>query len=104
MELYEQAAVVHDRRTLLEFVKALIADREEVAKGAVSPSLPYGRGANGWENGSIEAFLEAESTNFGVTQGCRLPTRGVNSRLFSFAGRFTNNKAVVAARRRRCVR
>ena len=99
MELYEQTAV-HDRRTLLEFVKALIADREEVAKEAVSPSLPYGRGANG----SIEAFLEAESTNFGVTQGCRLPTRGVNSRLFSFAGRFTNNKAVVAARRRRCVR
>ena len=104
MELYEQAAAVHDRRTLLEFVKALIADREEVAKEAVSPSLHYGRGANGWENGSIEAFLEAESTNFGVTQGCRLPTRGVNSRLFSFAGRFTNKKAVVAARRRRCVR
>ena len=74
LELYEQTAAVHDRRTLLEFVKALIADREEVAKEAVSPSLPYGPGANGWENGSVEAFLEAasawaESTNFGETQG-----------------------------------
>jgi hypothetical protein len=75
MDLYEQADAVHDRRTLLEFVKALVADREdEVAKEAVSPSPPYGPGANGWENGSIEAFLDAanrwaESTNFGETQG-----------------------------------
>ena len=60
---------------LLEFVRALIADREnEVAKGAQSPSPRYGPGADGWENGTIEDFLDAasrwaESTNFGERQG-----------------------------------
>jgi len=75
MELHEQADEVYDQRTLLEFVAALIADRDdEVAKEVRTPSSPYGAGANGWENGTIEAFLDAgrrwaESTNFGETQG-----------------------------------
>lgn len=60
---------------LLEFIKALVADREdELAKEALSASAPYGPGANGWENGSIESFLDAgsrwaDTTNFGQTQG-----------------------------------
>ena len=75
MELDERADAVCDERSLLDFVRALIADREdEVAKEAVSPSSPYGPGANGWENTRIEDFLGAasswaESTNFGQTQG-----------------------------------
>jgi hypothetical protein len=75
MELHEQADAVSDWRTLLAFARALIADREEeVAKEKESPSSPYGPGANGWENGRIEDFLEAatrwaESTRFGETQG-----------------------------------
>ena len=75
MELHEQADAVFDRRTLLEFVRALIADREdEVAKEASTPSSPYAAGANGWENSTIEGFLDAASrwagsTNFGETQG-----------------------------------
>jgi hypothetical protein len=75
MSLHELADAVHDPRSLLEFVRALVADREdEVAKERVSPSPPYGPGANGWENGTIEAFLEAasawaEATNFGEKQG-----------------------------------
>jgi hypothetical protein len=75
MELHEQADAVSDWSSLLAFVKALIADREaEIAKENQSPSPPYGPGANGWENGSIEGFLDAasrwaESTNFGEKQG-----------------------------------
>ena len=75
MELDERADAVHDGHTLLEFVKALIADRQdELAKESRSPPSPYGAGANGWENGTIEGFLGAasawaESTSFGETQG-----------------------------------
>ena len=75
MDLFEQADAVHDQRTLLKFVKALVLDREdEVAKEALSPSPSQDSGANGWENGSIEAYLDAagrwaETTNFGQTQG-----------------------------------
>ncbi|MGA3081688.1 MAG: hypothetical protein ABSD44_09945 [Terracidiphilus sp.] len=62
---------VVDSKSFLEFVRALIADREdEIQKEKICPSSPYGPGANGWENGSIEAFLDAavswaEATNFG---------------------------------------
>ena len=56
-DLLEQ---VTDRESFLAFVRALAADREdEVAKEQVQPSSPYGPGANGWENATIEAFLEA---------------------------------------------
>jgi hypothetical protein len=66
---------VCDSTTFLEFVKELIADREDEArKEEITPSPPYGSGANGWENGTIEAFLEAavawaEASEFGVQQG-----------------------------------
>lgn len=75
MDLHEQADAVCDERTLLEFIKALVADRvEEGTKEAISPSSPFGPGANGWENGTIEDFLDAASrwaasTNFGEAQG-----------------------------------
>ncbi|MFT3665029.1 hypothetical protein [Piscinibacter sp.] len=67
--------LVKDEATLLAFVNALRLDRiEEDEKERPSPSSPYGPGANGWENRTIEAFLGAasawaESTNFGLTQG-----------------------------------
>jgi hypothetical protein len=51
---------VCDEVTFVTFITALATDREdEVAKEKASPSSPYGPGANGWENGSIEAFLGA---------------------------------------------
>jgi hypothetical protein len=60
MELIEKLDMVTDRDSFFAFVAALIADREdEVAKEKVNPSPAYGPGANGWENGSIEAYLEA---------------------------------------------
>ena len=60
MELHEAADTVTDSAGFLDFVRELIADREdEVKKEKVHPSSRYGPGANGWENGSIESFLEA---------------------------------------------
>jgi hypothetical protein len=60
MTLDELLKRVENRDTFLEFVAALAADRaDEVAKEKARPSNPYGQGANGWENGTIEAFLDA---------------------------------------------
>ena len=68
---------VKDEATFLEFVRALVKDREEeIAQEGIRPSPPFGPGARGWENGTIEAFLEAaaawaEDTSFGDSQGLR---------------------------------
>jgi len=59
-DLTTKLEAVCDEATLVEFIVALAGDREEeVAKENARPSFPYGPGANGWENGSIEAFLGA---------------------------------------------
>ena len=66
---------VGDLDSFLAFVGALIDDRvSDVAKQRTQPIDPFGRGPNGWENHSIEAFLEsalrwAEATRMGQTQG-----------------------------------
>jgi hypothetical protein len=59
-QLIEKLEAVVDRESFLVFVKALIADREdEVKKEKVNPSSPWGAGTNGWENGTIERYLDA---------------------------------------------
>jgi hypothetical protein len=66
---------VHDRESFFAFVAALAADRRaSVAAELQTPSSPHGSQAGGWENVTIEAFLEAalawaESTEMGVSQG-----------------------------------
>lgn len=51
---------VNDGASVLAFVRLLIKDRVyEVEKKSVSPSSPYGPGVNGWENGTIESYLDA---------------------------------------------
>jgi hypothetical protein len=66
---------VHDRESFLAFVFALAEDRRaSVAAENVAPSSPYGPEAGGWENVTIENFLEAalswaESTGMGESQG-----------------------------------
>ena len=56
----EKLEAVVDRDSFLAFVKALAADREgEVAKEKEHPSSPWEAGANGWEQGTIEGFLDA---------------------------------------------
>lgn len=49
---------VRDESSFIAFIAALAEDRaDEARKEAVKPSSPYGVGANGWENSSIESFL-----------------------------------------------
>jgi hypothetical protein len=53
---------------------ATISRGKQIQKEQVQPSPPFGPGANGWENGTIEAFLGAaaawaESTDFGLRLG-----------------------------------
>lgn len=63
---------VTDRDSFLAFVSALVADRREA--GASETGSPYGPDAGGWENVTIEDFLEAaiawaRDTDMGETQG-----------------------------------
>ena len=66
---------VNSEESLLAFIAALAKDRRQaVAAERENPNRSYGPDAGGWENTSIEDFLEAavawaESTNFGLTQG-----------------------------------
>lgn len=61
-DLYSLAMSVVDEVGFIRFVAALAADRaDERVKEAVNPASPYGPGANGWENGTIEEFLDAAS-------------------------------------------
>jgi len=62
LDLHALADQVTDESSLIDFISALAGDREdELAKEAISPTSPFGPGANGWENGTIEAFLGAAS-------------------------------------------
>ncbi len=75
MQLKEALDSVSDAASFLAFARLLTEDRiDEVQKEAASPSHPHGPDANGWENGTIEAFLEAaiawaEATDVGLSQG-----------------------------------
>lgn len=63
MNLYKLADSVENEADFVKFIEALILDKiNEEEKESVSPSSPYGAGANGWENGSIVAFLDAATT------------------------------------------
>jgi hypothetical protein len=60
MDLDDLLDQVHDRESFLEFVRALAYDRQDsVARERESPSSPYGPDAGGWENTTIEAYLDA---------------------------------------------
>jgi hypothetical protein len=59
-DLDKQLENVSDAESFLKFVKALVVDREdEVAKEKSKPGSPFGPGANGWEHGTIESYLDA---------------------------------------------
>jgi len=70
-ELNELIKKVSDEKSFLTFVQALIEDRSLENPNSIDIA---GRGSRGWENHSIETFLEAahawaESTNVGSSQG-----------------------------------
>ena len=59
-DLHAKLAAVCDEETFVAFISALAADRvEEVKRELANPSSPYGPGALGWQNVSIEGFLES---------------------------------------------
>jgi hypothetical protein len=77
MELHDLLESVSDEQSFLTFVNALRKDREtDVAAEKAVPSSPYGPTQGGWENVTIESFLDAasswaESTSFGESQNLR---------------------------------
>src|SRR5262249_52073641 len=59
-DLISAAKAVADERGFIRLLQMMALDREEEKqKELASPSPRYSAGANGWENGSIEAFLDA---------------------------------------------
>ena len=53
---------VKDEVSFIRFIKALSDDWEDdFKKEQINPSSQYGSSANGWENGTIGAFLESAS-------------------------------------------
>lgn len=57
--LFQAMESVRDEETFLQFLLALRDDREEsIAREEVAPSSPYGPDAGGWENTTIERFLD----------------------------------------------
>ena len=59
-DFYKLADAVETEADFLDFLAALRDDRiDEVEQEKKNPSSPWGPGANGWENGSIEAFIDA---------------------------------------------
>ncbi len=60
MDAFELLDAVENEETFLVFVRALEANRLESMKlETASPSSPYVPDAGGWENTTIESFLEA---------------------------------------------
>lgn len=71
MDLDEMIEEVDGPESFLSFLRLLLADRRAEDANDIDAC---GRGPNGWENHTIEAFLEAaiawgEDTNIGATQG-----------------------------------
>jgi len=58
-ELFDALELVRDEETFLQFLLALRDDREaSIAQEAVTPSSPYVSDARGWENTTIERFMD----------------------------------------------
>ncbi|MDR6915968.1 hypothetical protein J2X66_002837 [Pseudomonas sp. 3296] len=56
----ELLKTVDDEQSFIGFIESLGVDfAEERLLEETSPSSPYGPGALGWENGSIDTFLDA---------------------------------------------
>ncbi|WP_394202372.1 DUF7660 family protein [Marinagarivorans algicola] len=59
-DLFDLSEKVYDEATFLLFLSALMKDRErEIELEKENPSSPYNAGALGWENTTIEGFLES---------------------------------------------
>jgi hypothetical protein len=85
---------VDSERTFLAFVAVLVQDRVNAVQAEKNESSStYGPNAGGWENTTIEDFLEsasawAEDTDFGLTQGRRTDNPWKQFARFLYAGKF----------------
>ncbi|WP_097674031.1 hypothetical protein [Bradyrhizobium sp. C9] len=62
-DLIAAAEAVTDERSFIRLLQLMALDRQdEQQKELARPSPPYSPGANGWENGSIAAFLDAAAS------------------------------------------
>ena len=62
-DLQEVIESVRDRASFITFVRALRQDRlDEDRLEELDPSSPFGPGAKGWENDTLEAFLAASAS------------------------------------------
>ena len=58
--MHEIVTNVNSKESFLAFVEALAQDRiDEIEKEKIKPSNPSGAGTNGWQNTTIENFLES---------------------------------------------
>jgi hypothetical protein len=93
VELHELVEEVVDEKSFLTFVDALRKDRElaAVAEKAQS-SGAFGPAQRGWENITIESFLEAahawaEDTEFGATQNLKGASPWKKCAVFLYCGK-----------------
>src|SRR5438874_11545682 len=91
--LDEALDAVKDRDTFLAFVRALSNDRgRSVAQEELNPSSPYEPDAGGWENTTIQDFLEsaaswAEDSDFDIPEGSPVETAWQAFAGFLYAGK-----------------
>lgn len=93
MELHQLAESVSDEKSFLAFVAALLKDRERaVVAERASPADEYGPDRGGWENVTIESFLEAahawaEGSDFGARQGLQEASPWKKFAVFLYCGK-----------------
>jgi len=93
MELYEVVEAVSDEKSFLAFVDALRKDRELAAAAEkASTSGLYGPAQRGWENTTIESFLEAahawaEASEFGNRQDLKEASPWKKFAVFLYCGK-----------------
>ena len=93
MELHELVEEVVDEKSFLTFVDALRKDRELAAVAEKAPSSgTFDPAQRGWENITIESFLEAahawaEDTEFGATQDLKGASPWKKFAVFLYCGK-----------------
>ena len=93
MKLNELIDTVTDEKSFLKFVAELRRDREEeVEAQSAIPIDDCGRGPNGWENHTIEDFLEAaqgwaKDSDFGDSQNLKDASPWKKFAVFLYCGK-----------------
>ncbi|MEO6677997.1 MAG: hypothetical protein ABIO21_11530 [Pseudomonas sp.] len=80
IDLNELLGRVNDEQSFIGFIEALGSDfASERVLEETTPSSPYGPGALGWENGSIDTFLDAAAAWATASTRCSAPSAPVSN-------------------------